>query len=639
MRTFTLGRLASVALATALLGCSTTRAADAADDDLAAWIRAHYTKREVQIPARDGAKLFAAIYSPIDRPDQPEQHPILLCRTPYSCSPYGADQFRTSLGPSELFAKSGYIVVYSDVRGRYLSEGEFVNMRPHADAVQIGKGVDESSDTWDTVDWLIQNVPNHNGRVGMWGISYPGFYAAAGMIDAHPNLVAVSPQAPIADWWFDDFHHHGAFFLPHAFNFLASFGRPRPVPTTEGGPRFEHGTEDGYEFFLKLGSLKHADERYFKGEVAFWNEMMNHPNYDAWWQARNLLPHLHKVAPAVLVVGGWFDAEDLYGALNIYRVIERDNPAVSNSLVMGPWRHGGWARSDGDKLGDQRFGDKTAVWYRENVEFKFFEHWLKGDVGTASGVPEAVVFETGANRWRSFAQWPPAQLARHRLEFRAGGALALDQPAKDESACDSFSSDPSRPVPFTQDVATGMTGEYMTDDQRFASRRPDVLVYQTDPLDEALTLAGPCNVDLWVSTTGTDCDWIVKLIDVYPGDAKCPDELPHGRSWSSAQFMVRSESFRGRFRESAELPKPFVPNQPTRISFPLQDVLHTFGKGHRVMVQVQSTWFPLVDRNPQKFVDNIYLADDKDFVPATHSVWRDNAHRSALEVGVLPPGS
>ncbi len=636
MRSNSTVRFAPLAIAAALFGCSLTKAIGE-EEDLPAWIHAHYSKQEVRIPMRDGAHLFASIYSPIDRPDQPETHPILLNRTPYSCAPYGADQFRTSLGPSELFAKNGYIVVYSDVRGRYLSEGEFDNMRPHVDAVASGKGVDESSDTYDTIDWLLQNIPNHNGRVGMWGISYPGFYAAAGMIDAHPNLLAVSPQAPIADWWFDDFHHNGAFFLPHAFNFLATFGRPRPQPTTENAKAFDHGIVDGYEFFLRLGSLKHADERYFKGDVAFWNDLTHHPNYDAYWAARDLRPHLHHVAPAVLTVGGWFDAEDLFGALNIYRTVERENPGSWNALVMGPWRHGGWARMDGDRLGDQRFGDKTSVWYRETVEFKFFEHFLRSEGAPPCDLPEATVFETGTNRWRAFDAWPPAGVARHRLDFHGGGVLAMDQPASETEARDSFVSDPSHPVPFTEDVAIGMTAEYMTDDQRFASRRPDVLTYRTEPLTADVTLAGPIDVDLFVSTTGTDCDWIVKLIDVYPDDAKCPDELPHGHSWSAAQMMVRSESFRGRFRDGKEHPKPFVPNEVAHVGFPLQDVLHTFAKGHRIMVQVQSTWFPLVDRNPQKYVDNIYLCDDADFTVATHSLWRDSAHRSGLSIGVLSP--
>lgn len=595
-------------------------------------IRDLYTKQEVMIPMRDGVKLFTAIYTP---KDSSTKYPVLMSRSPYSSAPYGKDKYRESLGPNRLFKDERYIFVYQDVRGCYMSEGTFVDMRPHLDHKSTPADIDESSDTYDTIDWLIKNLPKNNGRVGLYGISYPGFYSSAGMIDAHPALKAVSPQAPIADWWFDDFHHHGALFLPHAFNFLAAFGQPRPKPTTTR-PRiygFKHGTPDGYDFFLGLDSLKHANERYLKNDVLFWNQIVEHPNYDEFWQARNLLPHLHNVAPAVMTVGGWFDAEDLYGALNTYQAVEKQNPGVFNVLVMGPWRHGGWGRTPGDKLGNVHFGADTSAFYQKELELPFFNHFLK-DKGKLD-LPEASVFETGANRWRKFDHWPPASVQPRKLYFHAGYRLSFEPPTEEE-ANDEFVSDPNKPVPFTQDITVMMSPNYMTDDQRFAARRPDVLAYQTDVLKEDVTVAGPVLADLRVATSGTDSDWIVKLVDVFPNDAQDYADTPRGVRMGGYQMMVRSEVIRGRFRNSNARPEPFVPNEPTQVSLPLQDVLHTFKKGHRIMVQVQSTWFPLVDRNPQKFVPNIYLADDKDFVKATQKVFRSQRLPTALQVGVLP---
>ena len=608
-----------------------TRAAARSENDPRRFTQNHYTKHEFQVPMRDGVKLFTSVYAP---KDTTEHYPILLLRTPYSVGPYGQDKYRRrSLGPSRHFDEEGYIFVYQDVRGRFMSEGEFVNMRPHLDDKPSPYDIDEASDTYDTIEWLIHNIPNNNGKVGMWGISYPGFYAAAGMIDAHPALIAVSPQAPIADWFFDDFHHHGAFFLPHAFNFLASFGRARPEPTTEWGKRFDHGTPDGYQFFFDLGPLKNANDRYFKGEIAFWNKIVEHPNYDEFWQARNLLPHLYNVPPAVMTVGGWFDAEDLYGPLKIYRAVERNNPGVFNILVMGPWPHGGWNRIDGDKLGSVHFGDKHSVFFREQIQLPFFNYYLK-DKGDLN-LPEAYAFETGTNQWRTFDQWPPREIEQRQLYFHEAGRLSFEPPATQDDAYDEYVSDPAKPVPFTEDIATGMTRNYMTDDQRFAARRNDVLAYQTDVLDEDITLAGPILADLWVSTSGTAGDWIVKLIDVFPDDAPDYDDTPPGRHMGGYQMMVRSEVIRGRFRNSYEHPEPFVPNEPTNVTLELLDVLHTFKRGHRIMVQIQSTWFPLVDRNPQKYVPNVFLADDDDFIKTTNRVYRAQDHATRLRVGVL----
>jgi hypothetical protein len=597
------------------------------------FMRRHYTKREYRIPMRDGVRLVTAVYTPKDKS---QTHPILLYRTPYSVRPYGEDKYPDQRSSRAMagFAREGFIFVAQDVRGRFMSEGRFVNMTPHLDDKASLADIDESSDTYDTIEWLLEHIPNHNSRVGMWGISYPGFYAAAGMIDAHPALKAVSPQAPIADWFFDDFHHHGAFFLPHAFNFIAVFGQPRPKPTTEWGERFKHGTPDGYQFFFDLGSLKNVDDCYFHGEIEMWNNMVAHPNYDAFWQARNLLPHLHNVAPAVMTVGGWFDAEDLYGALKVYRSIEEKNPGIFNVLVMGPWAHGGWMRSDGDKLGHVQFDAKTAVFYRENMLLPFFMHFLK-DEGELE-LPEAYVFETGANIWRTFGAWPPEGLSHQSLYFHADGRLSFDAPNENGEVYDEYVSDPDKPVPFTEEVSTGMTSRYMTDDQRFAARRPDVLVYQTDELTEDVTLAGPMVADLWVSTSGTDADWAVKLIDVFPPDTEDYEDIPDGRHMGGYQMMVRSEVIRGRFRNSYEHPEPFVPDQPTNVTLELLDVLHTFEAGHRIMVQIQSTWFPLVDRNPQKYVDNIFRAEEDDFIKATQRVFRSQEHPTRLQIGVLP---
>lgn len=594
------------------------------------YIKARYTKREYQIPMRDGVRLFTSVYSP---KDTSKAYPFLLFRTPYSVRPYGEDQFPTKLGSGKPFVDEGFIFVSQDVRGKYMSEGTFVNMRPHIDHKQSNADVDESSDTYDTIEWLLANVPNHNGRVGMWGISYPGFYSAAGMIDTHPALVAVSPQAPIADWFFDDFHHHGAFFLPHAFNFLASFGQPRPEPTTESNERFDHGTPDGYQFFLDLGPLKNANKRYLHGDVDFWNKTVEHPNYDAFWQSRNLLPHLNNVRCAVLTVGGWFDAEDLYGALNIYSAVEQRNPKIFNALVMGPWRHGGWMRTSGEKLGNVHFGVDTSTFYHENIEMPFFRHFLKD--APQLDLPEAFVFETGTNQWRRFDVWPPKSTERKSLFMGEGGKLSFDPPTETDDAFDQYTSDPAKPVPFTEAISTGMTREYMTDDQRFAGRRPDVAVYQTDVLDAPITLAGPITADLWVSTSGTASDWIVKLIDVFPPDAKNYPDTPKRMKMGGYEMMVRSEVIRGRFRDSYEHPQPFAPNVPTRVQLVLQDVLHTFAPGHRIMVQIQSTWFPLVDRNPQTYVDNVFLANPNDFIQTTQRIYRGGEHMTRLIVGLL----
>lgn len=592
-------------------------------------VKAHYLKSEHQIAMRDGVRLFTSIYSPKDKS---LTYPIMLNRTPYSVSPYGLDEYKTSVGPSELFQKEKYIFVYQDVRGRLMSEGDFVNVRPH-NPKKSGQQIDESTDTYDTIEWLIKNVPNNNGRLGTWGISYPGFYATMSIVNAHPALKAASPQAPIADWFIgDDFHHNGALFLPHAFNFMASFGQPRPKPTTEPRPRFQHGTPDGYQFFLDMGPLPNADLKHLKGQVAFWNEMMAHPNYDDFWQARNVLPHLRSVRPAVMVVGGWFDAENLYGALNTYKTVEQHNHGIDNMLVMGPWFHGGWSRADGEFLGDIHFGSPTSLLYRETIELPFFNCALKDKCERK--LPEAFVFETGSNQWRSYDQWPPKNVESRKLFLQSGGGLSFVRPAAKDKSFDEYLSDPARPVPFINGVAIGMTREYMTADQRFASRRPDVLVYQTEPLIENLTVAGPITATLYVSTSGTDSDFIVKLIDVLPNDTPDNDANPEGVRLGGYQMLVRGEPMRARFRNSFSKPERMSPNKVTKVEFTLPDVNHSFLKGHRIMVQIQSSWFPLVDRNPQKFVD-INRATAADFQKATQRVYRSGQYSSSLTLQVL----
>jgi putative CocE/NonD family hydrolase len=626
-----------------VLGTAALAVAIAADEKTGPdAVKERYTKYEYRIPMRDGVKLFTSVYVPKDA-GRDRRYPILLTRTPYGVGPYGSDAFRDSVGPSAAAQEEGFIFAYQDVRGRYMSEGRFVDVRPYNPA-KGPKDTDESSDTWDTIDWLLRELPWDNGRVGLWGISYPGFYASMGTIDAHPALVAASPQAPIADWFIgDDFNHNGAFFLPHAFNFLSSFGRPRPEPTTKGEPRFDHKTQDGYRFFLEAGPMPSYDRKYLKGEVAFWKEILSHDTYDAFWQARNVRPHLKGIRPAVLTVGGWYDAEDLFGALGTYRAIERQNPGISNRLVMGPWSHGAWSRGTGESLGRVRFGQPTSRFFQEEIELPFFRTWLKD--GVDAKLPEAYVFETGRNEWRALDAWPPKDARPLALYLSAGGVLAKEAPREAGEAFDEYVSDPAKPVPFTEETSIGMTIEYMVDDQRFAARRPDVLVYQTEPLEEDVTVAGPITASLSVSTTGTDSDWVVKLIDVYPDDypvqegewtRRAPWEEPPTRSrMGGYQQLVRGEPFRGKFRRSFERPEPFVPGRVDTVEFTMPDAFHAFRRGHRIMVQVQSSWFPLVNLNPQTFV-RINEATAADFHEATQRVWRTAGQPSLVRMTVLP---
>lgn len=595
-----------------------------------AFVRENFSKREVMIPMRDGKQLFTAIYSPKDRS---KTYPIILRRTPYSCAPYGAESFSTGFQNMNL-ARAGYIFVFQDVRGAYMSEGEFVDVRPHNPGGKAGP--DETTDTYDTVDWLLKNTSGNNGRVGVMGISYPGFYATMAILAGHPAIKAVSPQAPVTDWFIgDDFHHNGAFMLMDGFSFYSGFGKPRPQPTTEGQTGFrDWKTPDSYDFYLRAGALRNFSTKYGMDKIPFWNDLMAHANYDAWWKARNPRPHLKNVKPAVMTVGGLFDAEDCWGAWNTYKALESQNPAThANTIVMGPWVHGGWARGTGERLGNVRFGSKTSPFYEQEIEFKFFEFHLK-NLGKMD-LPEAYVFETGSNQWKTHDAWPPKNVQNQTFYFQPNGQLA-PQPAPNTApqsgnAYDQYLSDPAKPVPYTEDVHLRRTREYMTDDQRFAARRPDVLVYQTGVLDAPLTLAGPVLANLWASLSTTDADFVVKIIDVYPDTLQGAE---NGVPMGGYQMLVRGEIFRGRYRESFENPKAFEPNVVTNVKFELPDVSHTFLPGHRLMVQVQSSWFPLADRNPQQFV-NIYTCKDEDFVPCTVRIHRDARGASGVVLPVV----
>jgi putative CocE/NonD family hydrolase len=597
------------------------------------FVRQNYDKQEVYITMRDGVRLFTSIYTPKDKT---KTYPILMQRTCYNVGPYGPDKFERSLGPSKYELHDMYIFVYQDVRGRWMSEGKFTNMTPNipGNDRKNKTAVDESSDAWDTIEWLIRNVKGNNGRVGQYGISYPGFYTAASLPDAHPALKAASPQAPISDFFFDDFHHNGAFLQSYLAAF-AVFGYQHEGPTDKSWyndkiARFRGQTvADGYDFNLRLGPLKNATEKYHHDNF-FWQEIVEHPNYDEFWQKRNLLPHLRNVTPAVMTVGGWFDAEDLYGPLNIYKTIEKTSPQAKNIIVMGPWAHGGWSRPEPGQLTHNNiyFGDSINTFFQREVQRKFFRYHLKGE-GTMD-LPEALVFDTGKKQWERFSAWPPKEIPPVRLYFGEKGKLSINQPLNEQAAFD-YVSDPAKPVPYTSQTE-GLVftpRRFMSDDQRDAGRRPDVLTFETEPLTEDVTVGGEIMARLRVSMTGTDADFIVKLIDVYPQDHPDYEHNPENVVMGGYQQMVRSEVFRGRFRNSFEKPEPFKPDQVTEVNFSLQDVLHTFKKGHRMMIQIHSTWFPYIDRNPQKYVDNIYKANEEDFIKSTIKVYGS----SVVEIG------
>jgi putative CocE/NonD family hydrolase len=624
------------------LGASSQQQLTPQQLELANYIKNNYTKREVLIPMRDGVRLFTSIYEP---KDASQKYPIMLDRTPYTVAPYGADKYKTSLGPDELFAHEGYIFVYQDVRGRWMSEGEFEDVRPYIPNKK-GKQIDETSDTYDTVDWLIKNVANNNGRVGVWGISYPGFYTSMAGIDSHPAVKAISPQAPVSDWFHgDDMHHNGAFILAQNYAFFGAFGQPRPTPTSDFAymKPFDTGTADGYKYFLQMGGLKNSGdiyERQVGSRIKFWDEMLAHPNYDQYWEDRNILPKLKNIHAAVMTVGGWYDNEDLFGALNTYRHIERQDPGIFNVLVVGPWFHGGWVRSDGDWLGTAYFGAKTGVDYRARFELPFFNHFLK-DKGDISQIKEVNVFDTGANEWRSFDDFTPREAADTPLYLQPNGKLSFDKPTN-AASFDEYVSDPMSPVPYTQKITLNYPRDFMTEDQRFAARRPDVLVYQTDPLNADITVAGDLKPQLFVASSGTDSDFVVKLIDVFPDDYHYPAGVAPPADSAACVFepggyemLLRGEPFPARFRNSFERAEPLAPNTVTKIAYVMPGILHTFKRGHRIMVQIQSTWFPLVARNPQRYLPNYKLGTDADFQKATERVYHASATPSQIVLPVV----
>jgi len=605
------------------------------------YVRAHYTKYEYRIPMRDGVRLFTAVYVPKVSafPGDSGPYPFLINRTPYNVEPYGEDRYPAQLGPSDEFEESGYIFVYQDVRGRWMSEGTFVEMRPHIDDKKSPQDVDDSSDTYDTIEFLLKHVPNNNGKVGIWGISYPGFYTSASIIDSHPAIAAASPQAPMTDLFLDDDSYHGgAFMLAAGFEFYAPFFHPQqnpvlPKPETP----FDFGTPDSYKFFLQAGNIASLD-KFFDGSARLWDDQYKHDTYDNYWQTRDLSRHMKNIKCAVLVVGGWYDAEDLEGPYRTFYAVRKFNPDAPITLVEGPWVHGGWARNDGDHLGDVQFNAKTSLYFRTEIQFPFFEHSLKGKGKT---LPTAIVFETGTNVWRRYEEWPPKNAVAKTLYFHAGGKLSFDPPVETENS-DEYPSDPNHPVPFVGYTTDTVPQRYMVDDQRFAGYRPDVLAYETEPITEDVTIAGPISPHLKVASSGTDSDFDVKLIDVYPDEDPDNASMPNKRVIDEApvhmggyEQLLRGEPFRAKFRSSWERPEPLVPGKETDLDFTMPDVYHTFRRGHRIMIQVQSSWFPLTDRNPQTFTDIPY-AKPEEFRKATETVFHQKDAASGVEVLVMP---
>lgn len=608
------------------LSANLASAQNATDD--ATYLKENYKKFEYMVPMRDGKKLFTSVYVP---KDSTKKYPIMMDRTPYSVAPYGLDKYKSNIGPSSFFLHDGYIFVYQDVRGRWMSEGIFEEMTPEKEIHKSKKDVDEGTDTYDTIDWLVKNIPNNTGKVGVWGISYPGFFTTASLLSRHPALVAVSPQAPMADLYRDDSFHNGAFQLVANFGFYPYFtNRQDGIPTKRNGNGFDFGTNDGYEFFLNMGSIKNTNDKYFKDTIRLWNEMLDHPDYDQHWKDRNILYHLHDIKTAILVTGGWYDAEDLYGAINTYKTLIKNNSTTPIYFTMGPWVHGGWAWGPGDHLGDVDFGGPTGPYYREKIEFAFFKHYLKGG---DLDIPKISAFETGVNKWKQFQNWPPQEAESKSLYFLPDGKLSFNKPVATDSF-DEFVSDPNKPVPFIDGITMDHKREFMTGDQRFAARRPDVLTYETEVLDKDVTIVGDILANLKVSTTGTDADWVVKIVDVYPDSAKNNQFTAKGVYMSNYEQLVRIEEIRGKYRNSFEKPEPFTPGKVTDVNFQLQDILHTFKKGHKIMVQVQSSCFPLIDRNPQVFED-IMKAKDTDFKKATHRVYTSVNDSSFLQIRVL----
>ena len=603
----------------------------AAQDINEKYFKENYTKKEVYITMRDGVKLFTSFYIPNDAR---EKHPFLMTRTPYSCSPYGEKNYANIYsGYKTAYIKENYIFVLQDVRGRYMSEGEFEDVRPF-NKNKKGNEIDEASDTYDAIDWMVKNIENNNGNVGVFGTSYPVFYSTEAALSNHPALKAVSPQAPVTDWFIgDDFHHNGAFFAMDGFSFYPTFGKPHPKPTQSYGLGFSTPIKDNYKFYLEQGTPKNLN-RLIGDSIKFWHQMYEHPNYDAWWQARNARVGLYNVKPAMLWVGGLFDAEDCWGAWNAYKATEKQSPQTNSSIVMGPWYHGQWS-GEGSYLGNARFASNTSDYYQQNIEVPFFNYHLKGK-GTVSEIAEANIFFTGENNWKKLKQWPPAEVENKSMFIGADGKLSFRQ-TNSSSAFTEYISDPAHPVPYTEDVHNRRTREYMTDDQRFAERRADVLTFKTDILENDLTVAGAVMADIATAISTTDADFVVKIIDVFPDDFTYPGGTKgNGKEYPMGgyEMLVRGEIMRGKYRNSFEKPEAFTPNKITKVKYELPDIAHTFKKGHRLMIQIQSSWFPLADRNPQQFM-NIYKADEKDYKKATIKIYHGGINQTKFVLPVL----
>lgn len=595
------------------------------------YVRENYDKKEYMIEMRDGVKLFTVVYTPKDKS---KEYPILLTRTPYSSGPYGEEKFAGFLGASIDFTKEGFIFVLQDVRGRYMSEGQFDNMRAYIPN-KTGKQIDESSDTYDTIDWLINNIEYNNKKVGIWGSSYPGFYALMGTIDAHPNLVCASPQAPISDWFIgDDMHHNGAFSVLMSFNFFKGFGIPRIEPITKYPQATEYDSPDAYNFFLAHTPLKKLNEEILKNEIPFWDTMMAHGTYDYYWQSRSNLQHLKNMKPAILLVGGWYDAEDLYGPLNIYKTIEQNDMPNNTRLVMGPWTHGSWIWAKGDSLGDFYFGGNTADYYRKEILLPFFKYHLKGEGNLK--LNDVYVFDTGKNEWSNYPTWPPKNVSEVKYYFQSDEKLNQQNP-NDEKSFSEYLNDPYNPIPYTakfNDSKEFYNPVHLIEDQRYVSTRPDVLTFESEVLTQDVTIAGPIIADLFVSTTGTDADFVVKVIDVYPDNGVDPDPNPAEVEMGGYERLVRTEIMRGKFRNSYEIPEPFEPNKVTEVKMNLNDAFHTYKAGHKIMIQVSSSYFPFFDVNPNTFCD-IYNADKDKFVKAMIKIYHSKEYPSNVMFSVI----
>ena len=585
--------------------------------------RVAMSRTEVMIPMRDGVKLHTVIVTPSGTS---EKLPILIQRTPYGVSGYNADAVNQMMPD---LANEGYVFVFQDIRGRFESEGEFVMVRPLRENRKDPKAIDESTDTWDTIEWLIHNVPNNNGRAGVFGISYVGWTSVMAQFEPHPALKCVSPQAAMGDVWMgDDFFHNGAFRLTYGFEYAYS------LESAKDGGRFLHDRYDTFDWYLRMGALSHVNEKYFHDSIPTWNGFIAHPSYDDYWQKRSLVKQIKAVTVPTLNVAGWWDQEDYYGAMAVYEALEKYDTKNQNFLVVGPWNHGGWARGTGANLGKIEFGTQTGTHFVSQIQAPFFAYYLK-DKGSLK-LPEATTFETGSNQWKSYDTWPPVnETSSRNLYLREDGKLSFDPPTvSGAAAADSYVSDPAHPVPYrprpVQETYHPNGSDWriwLVQDQRFVHLRPDVLSWETDPLTEDITISGHIYADLIAATTGTDSDWIVKLIDVYP------ENWPSDMRMSGFQLMVSGEILRGRYRRSFEKPEPIKANEPLDYRVDLRWADHTFQKGHRIMVQVQSSWFPLYDRNPQKYVENIFKASDSDFQIATQKIFRSAERPSHL---VLP---